>query len=245
MRHSPGTRIESADGYDTKLWSIHPRYLDPQALVALWREGLLAWHRALGAHWCLTGTVDLAGMELVWPSLQYLPGYTQALQRGWSPDNMRPQTSQEELALIAQDPAAFIAGKVDREADRRPVVLPDGTTVPRLPGYARWMWDGEFCGSIGFRWQPGTAELPAYCLGHIGYAVVPWKQRRGYATLALKLLLPEVRKERLPYVELTTDLDNLASQRVVEANGGQVVERFRKPAGYGGAESIRYRIPLV
>ena len=25
-----------------RLWSVHPRYLDPQGLVALWREGLLA-----------------------------------------------------------------------------------------------------------------------------------------------------------------------------------------------------------
>ena len=59
------------------------------------------------------------------------------------------------------------------------------------------MWDGEFCGSIGFRWQPGTSALPPYCLGHIGYSVVPWKQRRGYATKALALLLPDARKEGL------------------------------------------------
>lgn len=25
-----------------RLWSLHPRYLDPKGLVALWREGLLA-----------------------------------------------------------------------------------------------------------------------------------------------------------------------------------------------------------
>ncbi|MBI1906354.1 MAG: DNA lyase [Rhodocyclales bacterium] len=25
-----------------RLWSLHPRYLDPQGLVALWREALLA-----------------------------------------------------------------------------------------------------------------------------------------------------------------------------------------------------------
>ena len=25
-----------------RLWSLHPRHLDPQGLVALWREGLLA-----------------------------------------------------------------------------------------------------------------------------------------------------------------------------------------------------------
>lgn len=29
-----------------RIWSIHPRYLDPKGLVALWREGLLA-HRVL------------------------------------------------------------------------------------------------------------------------------------------------------------------------------------------------------
>ena len=66
----------------------------------------------------------------------------------------------------------------------------DGTTVPRLPGYLKWMWDGEFCGVIGFRWQPGTEALPPTCLGHIGYAVVPWKRGRGYATAALLALGP-------------------------------------------------------
>jgi len=31
-----------------RLWSLHPRYLDPQGLVALWREGLLAQAVLLG-----------------------------------------------------------------------------------------------------------------------------------------------------------------------------------------------------
>jgi hypothetical protein len=31
-----------------RLWSIHPAYLDPQGLVALWRETLLAQHVLLG-----------------------------------------------------------------------------------------------------------------------------------------------------------------------------------------------------
>jgi predicted acetyltransferase len=45
-------------------------------------------------------------------------------------------------------------------------------------------------------------------------------------------------------VELTTDVPNLASRRVIEANGGVLVERFYKSASYGGAESLRYRIYL-
>src|SRR5262249_47056243 len=119
-----------------------------------------------------------------------------------------------------------------------------GTSVPRLPGYRLWLWDGEFCGSIGFRWQPGTSALPSHVLGHIGYAVVPWKERLGYATLALKLMLERVREEKLQYVELTTDPDNVASRRVIEANGGILIERFQKPVQYGGTDGLRFRIML-
>jgi predicted acetyltransferase len=183
-------------------------------------------------------------MHLVWPAAQYLPGYRHALQQGWSPDNLRPEAGREALAHIARDPEGFLAGQVDRDAAGPPVVMPEGTTARRLPGYHRWMWDGELCGEIGFRWQPGTNELPPYCLGHIGYSVVPWKRRRGYATRALRLLLPDARAEGLDYVELTTDADNIASQRVIEANGGELVERFRKLPMHGGAESLRYRIRL-
>jgi predicted acetyltransferase len=61
----------------------------------------------------------------------------------------------------------------------------------------------------------------------------------------LQLLLPEARDEGLAFVELTTEADNIASQRVIEANGGEVIERFQKSAEYGGAESLRFRILLA
>src|SRR3954465_10908277 len=114
-------------------------------------------------------------MELVWPAAEYLPGYIAALERGWSPDNLRPEAAVEELARIAADPERFIAEQVDRGGNGPPVTLPGGAVVPRLPGVHQWMWDGDFCGTIGLRWQAGTTELPPHCLGHIGYAVVPWK----------------------------------------------------------------------
>lgn len=184
-------------------------------------------------------------LKLVWPSREYLPGYVAALERGWSPDNVRGQAAaQEELERIAADADAFLASLVDKEARGDPVTLPDGTTVPRLPGYRRWMWDGEFCGSIGLRWQRGTEALPPYCPGHIGYAVVPWKQGRGYATRALREILREARTQGLRYVEITTDPDNVASQRVIEANGGLLVEEFVNPAALGGKRGLRYRVNL-
>jgi predicted acetyltransferase len=184
-------------------------------------------------------------LQLVVPSLAHLDGYADALKRGWSPDNIRLQeAAREELERIAEDPAGFVSLLDDREAAGGPITLPDGSQVSRLPGYRRWMWDGAFCGSIGFRWQPGTAALPPHCLGHIGYSVVPWKQRLGYATRALALLLPEARKEGLDYVELTTDLDNLPSQKVITANGGVLVKRFCKGPVYGNTEALLFRIPF-
>lgn len=180
-------------------------------------------------------------MKLVWPAAEYLAAYVRALERGWSPDNLRPQVAAEELARIKDDPARFVSEKVDREAKGPPIILSDGSTVPRLPGYSRWMWDGDFCGAIGFRWQPGTTDLPVYCLGHIGYSVVPWKRRLGYATRALQLLLPNAKDEGLAFVDLTTDADNVASQRVIEKNGGQLVEAFSKSDSTG---SLRFRIFL-
>ncbi len=180
---------------------------------------------------------------LVWPTSEHLPSYVAALERGWSPDNLRGEAAaREELARIASDPDAFLRSLVDVEAAGAPIALPDGTTVPRLPGYVKWIWDGEFCGSVGFRWRRGTEALPPTCLGHIGYAVVPWKRGRGYATRALSEMLADVKSAGLRYVEITTKPENIASRRVIEANGGVLVEEFTAPASLGGARHARYRI---
>lgn len=184
-------------------------------------------------------------MQLVWPSLEHLPSYVAALERGWPPDNVRgAAAAREELGRIAENAVGFVASLVDRKAEGPPVVLPGGSSFPRLPGYRMWLWDGEVCGSIGFRWQPGTSLLPPHVLGHIGYAVVPWKQRLGYATEALRQLLPLARSEGLLYVELVTDPGNPPSRRVIEANGGVLVEEFVEPEAYGGQIALRFRIQL-
>src|SRR3977135_2200288 len=154
-------------------------------------------------------------MQLVRPGPEHLARYVAALERGWSYDNERGvEAAREELSRIQADAAAFLASMEDREAKGPPITLPDGSAAKRLPGFRRWLWDGEFCGSIGLRWQPGTTALPPHCLGHIGYAVGPWKKGKVYATLALRLLLLEAKAEGLPFVEIPTDPENIASQRV-------------------------------
>lgn len=185
-------------------------------------------------------------MQLVVPSLDRLDQYADALRRGgfWADTLRREASAREELAKIEADPAGFVASLDDREAKGDPITLPDGSQVKRLPSFRRWMWDEGFCGQINFRWQPGTSDLPPHVLGHIGYIVVPWKRGRGYATRALALLLPEARREGLQHVDLTTDPDNLPSQKVITANGGSLIERFEKEPGHGGGETLRWRILL-
>jgi predicted acetyltransferase len=186
-------------------------------------------------------------MKLLRPGPEHIGPYCEALERGWSADNLRgAAAAREELDRIAADPAAFLALLDDPQALGGPVTLPDGSRVARLPSLRRWMWDAQgFIGSIGLRWAAGGgAELPPHVLGHIGYAVVPWRRREGHATRALALLLPLARAQGLPWVDITTDPDNLASQRVVTANGGTLLGPFTKGLAYGLTPGLLYRITL-
>jgi predicted acetyltransferase len=183
---------------------------------------------------------------LITPTKGYLPEYVDALLRGWSADNIRgSRAAADELERIAQDPDGYLASLDDREARGAPIPMPDGTFARRLPSVRRWLWDEGFCGTIALRWlKKGSAELPPHVLGHIGYAVVPWRRGRGYAAQGLRLLLPEARLLGLPWVEVTTDPDNIASQRAILAVGGRFIETFQKPDVYGHGETQRWRIDL-
>ena len=183
-------------------------------------------------------------IRLVRPTLKELPSYVAALERDWSPDNLRLEVAAEQLILIRASPSRFVDGLHDPEAKAGPVVLPNGSRVARLPGMTQWIWDGSFCGSVGLRWQLGVSSLPDYVLGHIGFAVVPWKRGLGCASRGLALMLDEARAVGLAYVELTTDPDNLASQAVIRGCGGHSAERFCKAEAFGGQDALRFRIDL-
>lgn len=184
-------------------------------------------------------------MELLKPSLDHLPAYRDALLQGWAPDNLRPQAAQEQLERIAQDPSTFVANLDDPTAKAGPVKLPDGSKAQRLPSIRRWIWNDAFCGHISLRWQPGTEDLPPTCSGHIGYAVVPWRQGEGLATAALIALLPEAAAFGLKHVDVTTSPDNPASLRVIEKAGGKLIDTYTADKALGGHETLKFRIALT
>lgn len=176
------------------------------------------------------------------PDRALLPAYRTALHRGWSPDNTGTQSAREQGARIDRDPERFLAAQNDPDAKGAPIMLPDGSTVQRLPSTKRWIWSDGFAGTIALRWQPGTAALPPTCLGHIGYAVVPWRRGEGLATAALRAMLPIAEAVGLPHVDVTTDPENKPSLRVIEKAGGQFIHAFTKHRSLGSGPGVLYRI---
>ena len=102
-------------------------------------------------------------MELVQATRAHLRGYVAALRSGWSADNVRgAAAAEEELTRIEADPDAFLASLYDPDARGPPITMPDGSMVRRIPGYRKWMWDGEFCGSIGLRFGGNEVDFRAF-----------------------------------------------------------------------------------
>ncbi len=104
--------------------------------------------------------------------------------------------------------------------------------APRPTGHVPcsffWVVDDEdpttYLGSLSVRHRltPFLLEVG----GHIGYSVRPSARRRGVATTALRLALPEAAALGIDPVLVTCDDDNLGSAAVIETNGG-VLEDVR------------------
>jgi RimJ/RimL family protein N-acetyltransferase len=111
------------------------------------------------------------------------------------------------LAFVPQpynsdDARRYIQECIEASHDRRPFAITDAETAALI-------------GSIDMR----ITRLGA---GHIGYWMAPQARGRGRTTAALRALSRWAIEELgLGRVELATDLDNIASQRVAEKAGFQ------------------------
>jgi len=179
-------------------------------------------------------SVKVITVHLVKPNNQLLPGYERALTAGWSPETSpEPQHGirEQHLREIRADPQGFL--KWLTGTNRVVARLLDGTQVPPMREVVYWISDGEFSGVISLRRLRNSGDLPAGVSGHVSYAVVPWKSRKGYAKQALADLLQKARRFGLERLLITTHQDNLPSLRVIEATGGVLARLVPYPSQPG------------
>lgn len=109
--------------------------------------------------------------------------------------------------------AAYVAyERADRQED---TPRPDG----HVPSTNLWWVEGEeYLGRIAVRHRltPGLLEVG----GHIGYDVRRSRRREGHATAMLRATRPVAAALGIDPALVTCDTDNVASRRVIEANGG-------------------------
>jgi predicted acetyltransferase len=98
---------------------------------------------------------------------------------------------------------------------------PIGRFVPA--GVFYYFEDAVIKGGVSCRWSLNEHLLKFG--GHIGYGVGPVYRRQGIATEMLKLSLEQYRKRGISPVLVTAEDWNIASQKIIEANGG-VLENF-------------------
>lgn len=117
-----------------------------------------------------------------------------------------------------------------------------------VPGYVFELRVGSAtAGTIQFR-AGSTHTLDMYS-GHFGYGVEPAFRGHRYASRAVRLLLPFVRRHGLTTVWITSNPDNIASRRSCELAGGTFVEVVPLPEDNdqyieGDREKCRYRLDL-
>jgi predicted acetyltransferase len=103
-----------------------------------------------------------------------------------------------------------------------------------VPSTSLWWVDGsEYLGRLAIRHRL-TAKLLDEG-GHIGYDVRPSARRRGHATAMLAAALPVAAELGIDSALLTCNVDNVASRKVIEHNGG-VLEDQR-------GDKLRFWVP--
>ena len=152
----------------------------------------------------------------------------QAEGRGGPGDDSNTGQAIRKYASRWADPAEFARYVQQLEGEARDQSPRRGGRVPQTTLW--WVSGDEYLGRISIRHRL-TAHLREIG-GHIGYDIRPSARQHGHATAMLAAALPVARSLGIDPALLTCDDDNIASRKVIEANGGTLEDHRHGKARY-------------
>jgi predicted acetyltransferase len=158
--------------------------------------------------------------ELVLPDVRHHRSFLAAMAEfeaeGRRGDDSMVGSRLERFGATWQTAAGFAEYVAFEVADARPETpRPDG----HVPCTNLWWVEGEeYLGRIAIRHRltDGLRRVG----GHVGYDVRRSRRREGHATAMLAAALPVAHRLGIDPALVTCDIDNVASRKVIEANGG-------------------------
>jgi predicted acetyltransferase len=150
------------------------------------------------------------------------------------------EAAQEWSADEVKNAREDFEGLVERLKNRAlGIDLPEGY----VPESVFWLIDGDkYIGRVGVRHRL-TEKMKKFG-GTIGYAIRPSERRKGYGTKMLALALAKAAELGLGEAIITCDELNIGSQKIIEANGGELIERGVVVEERPNGTVRRYRIGL-
>jgi len=151
-------------------------------------------------------------MKLDFPSGEYKDSFLEALHEFHAEGSSFDLLTNLNVESLRSGFEGYVQQLIDHSKGKR---LPKGW----IPHTTYWIIDNdEFIGMIDLR--HGLIPALEKYGGHVGYAIRPSKRRKGYATSALKMLIPLAFRTGIKRMLITCDTNNTASIKVIESNGG-------------------------
>ena len=167
---------------------------------------------------------------LVLPSEKYKESFLEAIAE--QPDEQLARVEGYDINRYTGDFDLFLKNIANEREGKN---LPDSW----VPQTVYWLVeDDKFIGRFSIRHT--LNDHLRKMGGHIGYSIRPTERNKGYGKLGLKLALPKAKELGIDPALITCNPDNIASRKVIEANGGIFHDEV---VGDDGTAKLRFWVP--
>lgn len=173
-------------------------------------------------------------LRLLLPNSKYIQSVFKAHQEQYRHGEITKEIFDRVKSEI-KDPVSFVKTIRDKSKSK-------GLASGQLPFTRYWLIDGdEYIGTL--RLSDNISQKMKYHEGNMGYQIRPSKRKKGYGSEILRLGLVKAKSIGLKKVYLNCSKDNIASQKIIQKNGGRLIDS-NKPSISDQFTTLRHRFEI-